>query len=208
MPKPKYYVVWKGRKTGIFDTWEECQAQVSGFPGAEYKSFETLAAARQAFKASYQDHKGKNSPAQYLLDNRWIAPPVAESYCVDAASSGNPGLLEYQCVHTTTRKRLFYQGPFQNGTNNIGEFLAIVHALALFKKRGWTCPLYTDSETAISWVKAKKCKTRLPQDESNRRLFELIAQAEEWLAHNDYTTPLLKWDTVAWGEIPADFGRK
>ena len=35
----KFYAVKKGRKTGIFTTWAECQKQVSGFPKAEFKSF-------------------------------------------------------------------------------------------------------------------------------------------------------------------------
>jgi ribonuclease HI len=127
---------------------------------------------------------------------------------VDAACSGNPGILEYRCVHTTSKKELFYQGPFENGTNNIGEFLAIVHALALLKKKGLTSPIYTDSEIALRWVKEKKCKTRLKQDEKNARLFDLIRRAENWLQENTFENPLLKWDTMHWGQIPADFGRK
>ena len=137
-----------------------------------------------------------------------IGKPIAESYAVDAACSGNPGPLEYRCVHTSTRKQLFKQGPFEHGTNNIGEFLAIVHALALFKQKGITLPIYSDSENAIGWVKEKKCKTKLAPDERNAPLFELVARAEQWLAENDYSNPILKWETEAWGEVPADFGRK
>jgi ribonuclease HI len=205
MPKPKFYVVWKGRKTGIFSSWEECSAQVTGFNGAEYKSFENLQAAETAFKAAYEEYKGKHT---IDLSKIQIDPPMAESYSVDASCIGNPGLMEYHGVHTSTREELFHQGPFENGTNNIGEFLAIVHALALFKKRGWQEPLYTDSETAMIWVKAKKCKTKLPQDEKNVPIFDLIRRAETWLQQNDFKTEILKWDTEAWGEIPADYGRK
>lgn len=43
--------------------------------------------------------------------------------------------MEYRGVDTKTRKQIFIQGPFEEGTNNIGEFLAIVHGLALLKKR-------------------------------------------------------------------------
>lgn len=39
MAKQKFYAVRKGRMTGIFHTWDECQAQVSGYSGAEFKSF-------------------------------------------------------------------------------------------------------------------------------------------------------------------------
>ena len=127
---------------------------------------------------------------------------------MDAACSGNPGLLEYRCVHTTSGKELFHQGPFENGTNNIGEFLAIVHALALLKKKGITSPIYTDSEIALQWIKDKKCKTKLKKDDRNAPLFDLIDRAEMWLNENSFENPLLKWDTENWGQIPADFGRK
>ena len=208
MPKPKFYVVWKGRKTGIFSSWEECATQVTGFNGAEYKSFENRSTAEAAFSAPYEAYKGKHIPnlsTQTLVE---IGEPIAESYCVDASCIGNPGILEYHGVHTTTRQELFHQGPFENGTNNIGEFLAIVHALALFKKRGWNYPIYTDSETAMLWVENKKCKTKLKQDDKNGPIFELIKRAEDWLKKNKYGTQILKWETEAWGEIPADYGRK
>ena len=208
MSKPKFYVVWKGRKTGIFSSWEECAAQVTGFNGAEYKSFENRSTAEAAFSAPYEAYKGKHIPnlsPQKLID---VGQPIAESYCVDASCIGNPGVLEYHGVHTTTREELYHQGPFENGTNNIGEFLAIVHALALFKKRGWSYPIYTDSETAILWVHNKKCKTKLAKDDKNGQIFELIKRAEGWLKKNQYGTEIIKWNTEAWGEIPADYGRK
>ena len=208
MPKQKYYVVWKGRKTGIFTTWQECSAQVTGFNSAEYKSFENREAASAAFQSAYDDYKGKRVPtlSQQMLEI--IGNPIEDSYSVDASCIGYPGPLEYQCVHTTNGKLIFHQGPFENGSNNIGEFLAIVHALALLKKQEINVPIYSDSEIAISWVKNKKCNTKLPQDEKNGDIFDLIARAENWLNNNDYPNELLKWDTNAWGEIPADYGRK
>lgn len=208
MPKQKYYIVWKGRKTGVFTTWQECSAQVTGFNGAEYKSFENYETANAAFQSAYDEYKGKRVPTISPMMLEIIGKPVEDSYCVDASCIGYPGPLEYQCVHTTSRKLIFHQGPFENGSNNIGEFLAIVHALALFKKQGINVPIYSDSETAITWVKNKKCKTKLPQDDKNGEIFDLITRAENWLNNNDYPNELLKWDTNAWGEIPADYGRK
>jgi ribonuclease HI len=204
--KVKYYVVWKGRKTGVFDSWEECKAQVHGFVGAEYKAFASRAAAEKAFQGEYSAYAGK--PAS---SGDWLfapEPPIRDSYCVDAACSGSPGRLEYRGVETASGREIFRQGPFANGTNNVGEFLAIVHALAWFQQNGIAAPLYTDSETALAWLKARKCKTELIRDESNAPLFERIARAEAWLAANEVKTPVLKWDTQAWGEIPADFNRK
>lgn len=130
------------------------------------------------------------------------------SIAVDAASSGNPGKMEYRGVDTSTKKQLFRQGPFPEGTNNIGEFLAIVHGLAFLKERKSDRVLYTDSRTAMSWVRKKKCNTKLQPNARNKELFELVERAEIWLAKNSYKTPVVKWETTAWGEIPADFGRK
>jgi ribonuclease HI len=208
MAKTKYYVVWKGRKTGIFSTWEECSAQVNSFAGAEYKSFETRAAAEAAQAAGYAANKGKPAAPAARVFSGMINPPLMESFSVDASCIGNPGVLEYHGVNTATGEEFFHQGPFENGTNNIGEFLAIVHALAYCKQRGLTTPIYSDSETGLTWVRKKHTKTLLEKDSGNRVLFELIRRAETWLATNTYENPLLKWDTEAWGEIPADYGRK
>ena len=204
--KAKLYVVWKGRKTGIFASWEECEKQVKGFTGAEYKAFGSRAAAERAFRGGYTEYAGKpSSGGQWLFAPE---PPIAESYCVDAACSGSPGPLEYRGVQTGTGREIFRQGPFQDGTNNIGEFLAVVHALAWLEQERITAPVYSDSETALAWVKARKCKTELKPGPRNACLFERIARAEAWLKENPAHAPVLKWDTEAWGEIPADFNRK
>ena len=204
--KTKFYVVWKGRKTGVFSSWEDCAAQVLGFTGAQYKSFLSRAAAEQAFRGKYATQVGKPvSSGEWLFAPH---PPVAESWCVDAACSGSPGPLEYRGVDLRTGKELFRQGPYQHGTNNVGEFLAIAHALRLIEKKGIKMTVYSDSATAIGWVKKKQCNTELAADEKNAALFKLIDQAEDWLAEHTIANPILKWDTKAWGEIPADFNRK
>jgi ribonuclease HI len=204
--KPKYYVVWKGRKTGVFSSWEACAAQVQGFPGARYKSFATRLAAEQALHGKVAARVGKPVSADQWLFSP--GSPIAASYCVDAACSGSPGRLEYRGVDLRTGKEFFHQGPYEHGTNNVGEFLAIVHALILLKKRRQALPIYSDSSTAIGWVKKKRCNTELIADRKNAQLFELIDNAENWLADNTYANPILKWDTKTWGEIPADFNRK
>ena len=209
--KKKYYTVWKGHHTGVFETWDDCKAQIKNFEGAQYKSFETFEAAKSALKGNYSDHVGKSKGFKSELSEtqlKKIGDPNFNSISVDAAASGNPGKMEYRGVDTKTKKQLFIQGPFEDGTNNIGEFLAIVHGLALLKKNNSDRILYTDSKTAISWVKKKHCNTKLPPNEKNKKLFELIYRAEQWLKNNSYSTAIVKWETKAWGEIPADFGRK
>jgi ribonuclease HI len=204
--KTKYYVVWKGRKTGVFSSWEACAAQVQGFPGAQYKSFTSRSAAEKALHGKYAAQVG--NPAS---SGDWLfAPhqPVVESYCVDAACSGSPGKLEYRGIDLRTGKEIFHKGPYQNGTNNVGEFLAIVHALKMLAEKGLALPVYSDSATAIGWVRARHCNTKLQAENKNTPLFELIDHAEAWLADQIKVNPVLKWDTRAWGEIPADFNRK
>jgi ribonuclease HI len=204
--KTRFYVVWKGRKTGVFSSWEECAAQVRGFTGAQYKSFISRAAAEQALRGKYAAQLGKPvSSTEWLFSPH---PPVAESVCVDAACSGSPGPLEYRGVDLRTGQEIFHQGPYQHGTNNVGEFLAIVHALVMLEKKKSGLSIYSDSSTAIGWVKKKHCNTELAPDQKNGPLFKLINQAEDWLAEHKFASPILKWDTKAWGEIPADFNRK
>ena len=204
--KVKYYVVWKGRRTGVFSTWEECAAQVQGFAGAQYKAFVSRPAAEKAYRGQYAAHAGKPAPQREWLFSPH--PPIPESWCVDAACSGSPGRLEFRGVDLQTRRQVFRKGPYQHGTNNVGEFLAIVQALQMFQKRNLPLPVYSDSSTAIGWVKKKHCNTALVADDQNAMLFALIRAAEKWLAGNAYINPILKWDTQAWGEIPADFNRK
>lgn len=207
MPKGKYYVVWKGRKTGIFTSWEECERQVKGFAGAEFKAFGTLQEAEAALKSGYEAYKGKPSSL-----GRWkdaSIQPVIPSICVDAACSGSPGKMEYRGILLETGEELFRIGPFPDGTNNVGEFLAIVHALTWLEKHNKTMPVYSDSENAIAWVYTGECKTQLKRTPRNLPIFILIRSAENWLAENELRDDaVLKWDTDLWGENPADFGRK
>ncbi|MGK7931868.1 MAG: viroplasmin family protein [Microcystaceae cyanobacterium] len=207
MPAKKYYVVWEGRKTGIFTNWDDCKKQVDGFKGARYKSFKTRGEAEEALGLTKQLplFPTEPKPKQPLTIPNNI---IQESICVDASCIGNPGDVEYQGVDTATGKLLFHKGPMSKGTNNLGEFLAIVHGLTYLQQQDKMIPIYSDSATAIKWVKNKKVKTTLQQDVSNQEIFTLLDKALNWLEMNSYSNPILKWQTPVWGEIPADFGRK
>jgi len=202
--KQKYYVVWKGVKPGIYTTWTDCKLQINGFEGAVYKSFDSYSEASSAMNDTPWKHIGN----EVKTKKTGGASYISESLAVDAACSGNPGDMEYRGVYVGTRQELFRIGPMKQGTNNIGEFLALVHGLAYFKRIGCKMPIYTDSQNAMLWVQQKKCKTKLERTAVNEAIFNLIERAEKWLWTNDYDTKILKWDTQAWGEIPADFGRK
>lgn len=210
MGKKKYYVVWRGRKTGIFDSWKECNKQISSFPNAQYKSFQTIETARQAFLGNYQDYKGVSVFETTLSKEelKLIGKPNLNTISVDAACSGNPGIMEYQGVETKSKRILFRMGPFKDSTNNIGEFLALVHGLAFLKQKSDNRPIYSDSKIAINWVRNIEIRTLNPKTKNNQDSFELVERAIKWLKNNKYNNKILKWETKAWGEIPADFGRK
>lgn len=208
--KEKFYTVWKGHRPGIYHNWEDCKAAVFNFKGAQFKAFPTFEAAKKAFNGNYSDYKEKTAKEAVLSKEELtkIGAPNYHSISVDAASSGNPGIMEYRGVDTKTKKELFKQGPFKQGTNNIGEFLALVHGLAYLKRHNSNRIIYTDSKTAMSWVRKKKCNSRLKKTAENKDLFDLMERAVNWLENNTYQTIMVKWETKAWGEIPADFGRK
>lgn len=198
MAKQKYYVVWVGKNPGIYKSWDECRRQVLGVKGAQYKSYVTKEEAQKAY-----DHGGNEVTSKQNQDTYLV-----ESISVDAACSGNPGDMEYRGVHTANGEEIFHFGPVANGTNNIGEFLAIVHGLALLKKENSTLPIYSDSQIAIGWVRKKKANTTIERNVETEKLWNLIERAQSWLQDNTYENPILKWETKQWGEIKADFGRK
>ena len=208
--KTKFYVVWEGLRTGVFDSWTECKASIQGYPNARYKAFTNKDEAEAAYKGNFNDfYSSKTTPKSARPLTEFADEIEWDSLCVDAACSGNPGDLEYRAVDTKTADEFFRKGPFKKGTNNIGEFLALVHALALLHKQGNNSKtIYTDSKTAMSWVKHKRVKTSLKFSAVNADLKNLIKRAEYWLNTHSYSNPVIKWDTKRWGEIPADFGRK
>jgi ribonuclease HI len=206
VPGQRFYVVWRGRKRGIFASWEECERQVKGYVGAQYKAFTSREEALDAYSRSYGEYQGRPASMGKWRSSR--TRPIIPSISVDAACSGSPGRLQYRGVETETGKVLFDEGPFAEGTNNVGEFLAIAAALGWLKRQGLHWPVYSDSENAIGWILAGKARTKLRRSSVNRTLFEKIALAEASLVQTRSGTEVLKWNTAAWGEIPADYGRK
>lgn len=223
MAKKKYYVVWHGVNPGIYTSWIDCKLQINGFEGAIYKSFDSEEEAEKAYNSSPYIYINKNKSAEhsnassesvkdipYNRTDTILPLPLevqAEAIAVDAACSGNPGPMEYRGVYLRTGEVIFHYGPVY-GTNNIGEFLAIVHALSLMKQKNIRMPIYSDSRNAIGWVQKKCCKTKLERNDKTEELYKIIERAERWLKNNAHNTPIIKWETERWGEIPADFGRK
>ncbi len=206
--KQKFYVVWVGSEPGIYNTWDSCNAQIKGYPGAKYKSFPTKEEAEAAFGDDLRDHIGANKSPKVIrtIDQSEV---IWESFCVDAACSGSPGVMEYRGVWTKDSVEVFKKGPYQWGTNNVGEYLALVHGLAFLQQSNLLdMPIYSDSRTAMSWLRNKKVKTTLARKHNNGVLFDLLERAEKWVKTHTWKNKVLKWETSKWGEIPADFGRK
>ena len=207
--KNAFYVVWIGRTPGIYTSWEEAKLQIDGFQGARYKGFATEAEATEAFA-----QKPKPLPGFITHPTAKPDPVPADAtslklaVAVDAACSGNPGVMEYRGVSLWDNQQVFHH-KYEVGTNNIGEFLAIVECLARLKNAGREdITVYSDSMIAIGWVRRKECRTKLIQTPRTVELLDVVRRAELWLRNNSFANPIVKWPTEQWGEIPADFGRK
>lgn len=209
----KFYVVWKGHSPGIYDSWEECKLQVEGFPGAEYKAYSDQESATRAFRGDYREavkliksiarHQGES------VNYDAIPEIVKDSIAVDGACSGNPGPMEYRGVDVMTGAEIFHVGPLEDGTNNVAEYLALIHVLAFLKKTGNDhTVVYSDSVTAQSWVRNRGHKSKLTRTARNGKIFDMLQRADAWIQNNVSHNRVLKWDTDRWGEIPADFDRK
>lgn len=215
----KFYTVFKGHNPGVYDSWEETKLQTDGFPGAVFKGYMTSEEATEAFR-KFSDIEDRNELFRLIANTtpKNYNPPQTVSHdnpevdwnawAVDAACSGNPGKMEYRGVDLQTGKVVFHVGPFDDATNNIGEYLALVHAMALMAKKGEYHNIYSDSRTAQSWFRRKKVNTKLKQTPYNAKVFELLARASVWVNTHHFPGKIMKWQTDRWGEIPADFGRK
>ncbi|WP_345228155.1 ribonuclease H family protein [Hymenobacter koreensis] len=185
----------KGRLPGVFTSWEECNAQVKGFPGGKFMGFFTREEADAAWAAAGESAEPiPEAPLQNSLVTKATWHPVTKA-------------VEYQGAYYPSREVVFRVGPYQHGTNYLAEFLAIVHALAYCKQQGLALPVYSESQPALDWVRQGAVRTSYQRTLDNQPLFALVDRAEAWLKGNTYPNPLLRWYSRQWGENPADFGR-
>ncbi|MFT4565186.1 MAG: ribonuclease HI [Saprospiraceae bacterium] len=206
--KQKYYVVWQGMTPGVYSSWKECQLQINGYPAAKYKSFNNLTEAEAAYGQDYNSHYGQ-AKLKSSKPSVSSANIIKNSLSVDAACSGSPGTMEYRGVWTNDKTPVFHKGPFIYSTNNVGEFLALVHGISWLQQQGMNdIPIYSDSRTAIAWLRNRKTKTTLIRKDINKDSYKMLDRAVKWVQTNEWQNPILKWETSSWGEIPADFGRK
>lgn len=236
--KLKYYVVWEGRQPGIYDNWEDALQQIDHWPKARYKSFSSKTEAINAFRqesssdteaiatlllqadththkttarpavATTTEHPASKQAEQESMPWKKFMNVDQSGIAVDASCLGNPGTMEYRGVSLASGKEIFRMGPFRQSTNNIGEYLALVHVLALCVKHNVNCTIYSDSATGMAWLRNRGSKTTLARIPENADSFALLDRADQWVKTHTWENHVVKWDTRRWGEIPADFGRK
>lgn len=230
----KFYVVWVGHNPGIYDTWNDAQEQVINFPGAKYKSYDDIDEATAAYRGDPREQLGlmrallqrKPDFNPSVRDSNTSKPDISTSVrdystlpgirldaiAVDGACAGNPGRMEYRAVRVADGAEVFRIGDKMEltGTNNIAEYLGMIHLAALLARNGdFTTPIYTDSRNTLAWLRRGHSKTTLVPSPATAKTLELLARADAWLAANGpIRNPIIKWPTEEWGEIPADFGRK
>ena len=167
----KYYVVRNWKKIWIFSSRNECKESVNWFSDAKYKWFSSIENAEIALKEWWEKYyEVKNSKKKDVVKKEDI-PFFAESIAVDAACSGNPWEMEYRGIDLQTWEEIFHE-KFKIWTNNIWEFLAIVHWLSYLWDDNRV--IYSDSRIAISWVNQWKCKTQVNTNKTSDFSEEII----------------------------------
>jgi retron-type reverse transcriptase/ribonuclease HI len=142
-------------------------------------------------------------------EDSWEANPPAVGLCVDAAWNPKKRAMEYRGVWLHDRTVAFEVGPLKSGSNNLGEFLAIVHAFRFLKIKGIDCPVYSDSQTAMTWFRKRRLRSPVAsRGDLTPEMYVRLTRALLWVSRNKPSKPVVTWDTVQWDEIPADYGRK
>lgn len=139
---------------------------------------------------------------------------------VDASvTGGNPGWGEYRGTDLSTGEVLFHH-VVGMCTNNVCEFIALCHGLVYAMENNYQ-RVYSDSQVARSWVKSRKCNTNSLDNPKTRKSIQWAGKAvmkicniymsgnrDSFIANGKVQVNIRKWDTIHWGQIPADFGRK
>lgn len=201
MKNNKYYVVWKGINTGVYDNWNDCKKQVNGFSGALHKSFESLDEAEKAFE-EYSESPNSTStsipPSPYSI----------KSFIVNGNCQDTFGEISYRWKISGSTSNAKEINLAMIGTKNIADFIAIVYLIKLSQKVKLNLPIYTNSKTAKNWILNKKCNHHLFVSKKTEAVLAVIKETEDWLSNNAVENEILFWDSVAWGKFPLVNRRK
>jgi len=209
----QFYGVWAGRKPGVYDNWNDCKTQVDKFSGAKYSKLKATNYndALAEFNGGAVSPQVNSSPVTSNIKSSTNSnKPVGIALTVDGAANGI--CCEYQAVWYPSGELAFASKQLAGGTNNIAEFLGLVSAIKYLNDNNQPLKVYTDSVTAMAWVRNKVANTTARNTgKATEELDSMIAGAEKYLRDNEQLlkkVEILKWETKEWGEIPADYGRK
>ena len=175
MAAKKFYAVKKGKKTGIFDTWDACKAEIEGYSGAEYKGFATLREAKEYLGISVDEsEEGNVQTAGIKLQGK--APAVqqnADTLIAYVDGSYEHSLLKYAfgCVFLLPDGSIYVENGSGNNPdsaklrNVTAEMLGSMFAVRWAIKNGFSkIEIRYDYEGVEKWVTgAWKSKTELTQ---------------------------------------------
>jgi hypothetical protein len=148
-------------------------------------------------------HKEVRTPSLFEIPKR-----PTKGICSDCGSVNgkNPGIFKYRLVNIETKEVIFEKIISGNCTNNLAELLGAVHAIGYNTANYLNLPVYTDSQTALSWIRKKLIKTKhIVTDAELQEELDIALKYIKTLSKAEH--PLL-WNTVAWGQIDADYGAK
>lgn len=213
MSKNKFYVVWKGRETGVFTDWTEVSKLIKGFRNAEYKGFANKESAELEFQLGSPSGRSKINEVKVSekpegASSKTKAPDY-ECLTVDGSYLGSKNMMQYRCVWNASGEEVFGTKPILGGNQNIAEFLALVGAMKYrVVTKQYDLHIYSDSKTALSWVRNKKIKSTYDLGQLDEIVQNRIYGALEFISKSGVAKNLFKWESALWGEIPADYGRK
>jgi len=147
------------------------------------------------------------------------SPPPSFGLVSDASCRGNSnskkhegyfyGRVEWRVRDLATGEFVRSSHVQEQSTGPIGETLGLITALRYLHEKGdHITPVYCDNTTAIEWVQARMCRSKLPLNFKTAPTITDLNRAFDWLRENKPRNPVFKWRTEAWGENPADFNRK
>lgn len=207
----QYYGVWIGRKPGVYDNWNDCKAQVDKFSGARYSKLKSTTKEEALLEFNKENNNTIDNSKETIKSTNNVVntsnKPIENVLTVDGASNGLN--CEFQAVWYPSGEVAFKSKQYQGGTNNIAEFLGLVLAIKHLEKNNLPLSVYTDSVTAMAWLRDKKANTTAKTTgKATEELDKLINQAETYLKEKERKINIMKWETKSWGQIPADYGRK
>ncbi len=209
MAKYSCYAVLEGRVPGVYDTWNECSAQVTGYSGAIFKGHICHSSARYEFRLHQRrkiaKFKIRTTP---LAKKKKVSTLPTSEYIVAGASYDRfNDTLTYRVVMGGTNETLFESEVYSGGNQSLGEYLALIEALKWVRENyKHDIPVLSNSMSAIIWIENKAYKGSLGIHDMDSDLYLELKKAKEYLSDMcqdgyKYSLNTLKWNNKLLGCI-------